>query len=128
MIDDTGFNRKLIQELLTTTDLELLEAKNEQQAVEMAIRQHPSLILMGMEISVIRSKEVIKNLQQNPATWDIPIIPLTGQSAENKPAGFSMERFKGLSTRPIQLKTLVAKLQPYVNIAKLMAGKKSFST
>ena len=128
LIDSTGSNRKLIQDLLTTTGLELIEAKNEQQILEMAICQHPSLILVDTEIAFMSSKEVITILRQNPATFDIRIIPLACQSAESKPAGFSMKRFTGLSTRPVQLKALVAKLQPYVNIAKLMAHRNSFST
>ena len=128
LVDDNAANRKLIRDLLNHTKLEIIEARNGPQAVEMAIRQNPSLILLELDMPVMSGREVYTILRQNPSTRRIPIIALTSESADTaaEATGFSVAGFNDLLSKPIPIKTLVGKIQPYVNIANSMAREKAY--
>lgn len=128
LVDEKIFNRKLIQDLLTTTtNLEVIKAKSGKQAVEIAIDQQPSLVLLSVEMSGMSGKEVYATLRQHPSTCKIPVITVTDESGDEKRSAVSSTSYNRLLGKPIQLKALTAKFQPYVDAYKSLASKKAFS-
>ncbi len=128
LVDEKIFNRKLIQDLLTTTtNLEIIKAKSSSETVKIAINQRPSLILLSAEMPDMSNRELYATLRQHPSTCNIPIITLTDQNESEKQSEFSSTSYNSLLSKPIGLKALTAKIQPYVDAYRFLAGKKAIS-
>ncbi|MEQ6122138.1 PAS domain S-box protein [Reichenbachiella sp. MALMAid0571] len=80
--DDIDENRKLIVDLLEKSPLTMLEAKNGEEAFNMAQEYLPDLILMDLRMPVMDGMESAKQLKTNLLTKSIPIIMLTASIAK----------------------------------------------
>jgi two-component system cell cycle response regulator DivK len=87
LAEDDEDNRELVVFMLKRSglDLQLLEAENGQQAVELAEQHVPDLVLMDMQMPVMDGFTAVKLIKSNPAIQHIPIIAFTAQArAEDK--------------------------------------------
>jgi diguanylate cyclase (GGDEF)-like protein len=81
VVDDETINLQMINNALSS-EYEILAAKNGQQAIDIATRQMPDLILLDIVLPDISGHEVCQSLKSDESTQHIPIIFVTGQ---NKP-------------------------------------------
>jgi CheY-like chemotaxis protein len=120
LVDANVFNRKFIRELLSTTGLEIIEARSCQQGVEMAISQHPGLILLAAGMPCLNAIETFAVLRQFPSTSMIPVLSVSSQAEED--GGSSYAETAKLFNRPVPIQALVDKIRPYVNAARSMVN------
>ena len=91
IVDDEEINIKLLASILEDKKITPLFATNGSDALAMARKELPDLILLDVIMPDIDGYEVCKRLQADPATKDIPIIFLTGQrSAVDEAKGLDM--------------------------------------
>jgi threonine synthase len=87
IVDDDAVARRLIRRILQSQgNFNLFEATNGKEAVELAQKEHPSLMLLDLMMPEMDGFAVIDRLQANPDTADIPIIVVTAKEltkAEN---------------------------------------------
>lgn len=79
IVDDSSDIRDLIKSFYEEYDLELIEAVNGQEAVEMVRTCPPDLILLDIQMPVLNGYEVAAILKNDEAVQDIPILVITGQ-------------------------------------------------
>lgn len=87
LAEDDEDNRDLVSFMLQRSglDLQLLQAENGKEAVELAEQHIPELILMDMQMPVMDGFTAVKMIKANPAIQHIPIIAFTAQArAEDK--------------------------------------------
>jgi CheY-like chemotaxis protein len=103
-------HRKMLVKILGARGYMVLEAKNGQDAVELADKQPPDLVLMDLLLPVMDGLTATRLLKGNPATRAIPVIALTAMAM----AG---DREKALAagcddyvSKPVLLAPLLAKL------------------
>lgn len=86
IVDDQPQIRELVAVTLQVGDYQMLFAENGQQAIELAQREQPSIILLDviLDDSDLDGLEVCRRLKKYPATKNIQIILLTanGQKSE----------------------------------------------
>jgi CheY-like chemotaxis protein len=70
-------SREALKELLEAFGFDVIEAVNGRQAVDAALSQSPSLILMDVMMPEMDGVEAIRLLRDTPQTHEIPIIALT---------------------------------------------------
>jgi len=80
--DDEESLRTLIETTLEAPGLRILQAANGDQAVEVARREHPDLILLDWVMPGRSGIEAAELLRREPATADIAIVMLTGRHQE----------------------------------------------
>ena len=86
--DDVGL-LQLINEMLARQGYEILLAENGQQAIEIATRERPDLILLDVMMPDMDGFEVCRQLRQNPDTEGILITFVTAKAKlEDKEDGF----------------------------------------
>jgi DNA-binding response OmpR family regulator len=76
--DDEQLLRDLVETTLSTPEVRILQAADGDTALEMARRERPDLMLLDLVMPGRPGIEVARELLQDPATANIPIIILTG--------------------------------------------------
>ena len=92
VIEDTEDNRRIFRDLLGRSGYELIEARDGEQGVAMAVAERPDLILMDIQLPVIDGYEATRRIKANPGLRHIPIIAITsyalsGDEAKSRAAG-----------------------------------------
>lgn len=80
IVEDNPLNMRLIEMTLRTKGYELLEATDGEEALDIAIREKPDLILMDLNLPKMNGLEVTKRLRQMPAFSHTPIIAVTAHA------------------------------------------------
>lgn len=75
--DDNQQNCELLEAYLASEPFEIEMAFDGQDALDKVAKQHPDLILLDIMMPRMSGYEVCKQLKQNPATKDIPILMVT---------------------------------------------------
>ena len=85
VVDDSRTFRHLEEELLKRR-YALLQAENGAQAVQLATREAPDLILLDLHMPVMDGAKALALLKSSDKTRDIPVIVITTISEENQRA------------------------------------------
>jgi DNA-binding response OmpR family regulator len=79
-IDDEAPIRLLVRVNLEAEGMEVIEAANGRSGVQMAKRERPDLILLGVMMPVLDGWEAAEELRTDQETREIPIVFLTARS------------------------------------------------
>jgi CheY-like chemotaxis protein len=89
-------------------DFEVLAAEDSEQGCELAVSEHPDVILMDLEMPVMDRWEPVRTLKKDPRTCNIPIIGMSAYAEAS-------EREKAMATgcdefdaKPIEFESLLA--------------------
>ena len=77
IVEDNPQNMMLIELLLRTKSYTLLKAVDGEEALDVATREQPDLILMDIQLPKLSGLEVTRKLRQMPVFSHTPIIALT---------------------------------------------------
>ncbi len=80
IVDDNADVRRLVRRILQSQgDYTLYEAINGHEAVELAKKEHPSLMILDLMMPEMDGFAVLEELQSSPETADIPVIVVTAK-------------------------------------------------
>ena len=77
VIEDQEDNRRIMRDLLTSVNYEIIEAVSGQEGVNLAQTHRPNLILMDIQLPDFDGYEATKKIKAIPALNAIPIIAVT---------------------------------------------------
>ena len=77
IVEDNAQNMNLIEMTLRARDYTLLKATDGEEALDMARREHPDLIIMDIQLPKMDGLEVTSRLRRNPAFKHTPIIAVS---------------------------------------------------
>jgi len=106
IVEDDSRNMKLVMMTLKPHGYELLSATDGEEAVRTATDERPDIILMDMQLPKLSGMAAVKQIRENPAMADIPIIALTayamkGDEDKYIEAGCTEYMSKPISTRDL---------------------------
>lgn len=85
VVDDSDDIRELVRTGLQIIGYRVVEAGNGREAVELAARTHPDLILMDLSMPVMDGFEATRRLKANPESSAIPVVAVSAYSdAQNR--------------------------------------------
>ena len=112
--DDEEFIRRLVTTTLEdVAGVHLIEARDGVEAVEVAARECPALILLDIAMPRLDGIEACRLLRAAPATRTTPIVMLTahaGEEDEARAIDAGADRYLTKPYLPSQLLTIVAEL------------------
>jgi len=76
-IEDNPGNRMLVRRILMVEDFNVIEAEDGPKGIELALSEHPELILMDMNLPDMDGYELTKRMREMPELDAIPIIAMT---------------------------------------------------
>jgi threonine synthase len=80
IVDDNADVRRLIRRILQSQgNYTLFEATNGREAIELAQKEHPNLIILDLMMPEMDGFAVINELMKDQATAEIPIIVVTAK-------------------------------------------------
>ena len=114
IVDDDEFIRKLIATTLEdVAQLELHEAADGVEAVEVARRERPALVFLDVDMPAMNGIDVCRRLRADAATSDATIVMLTaaeGNGVERRAEAAGADLFLCKPFSPLDLLRLVDQL------------------
>ena len=83
LVEDSKFLRMATERALARAGYEVSTAVDGPNALEVAQREKPNLILLDMLLPKMAGPEVLKMLKKDPATAEIAVVVFTGLSQKN---------------------------------------------
>jgi two-component system, cell cycle response regulator DivK len=76
VVEDQPDNRQIIRDMLATTDYQITEAENGEEALAAIAKQRPDLILMDIQLPIMDGYTATRRIRGDPALRSILIIAL----------------------------------------------------
>ena len=109
LVEDNEMNRDMLSRRLERKGYAVICAVDGGQAVEMAAREKPALILMDMSLPVLDGWEATRHIKAtNP---HLPIIALTAHAMEGDERKAREAGCDDYDTKPVELERLLGKIQ-----------------
>ena len=77
IVEDNPLNMRLLEIVLRAENYILLEATDGEEALDVAVREQPDLIIMDIQLPKVNGLEVTRKLRETPAFSHTPIIGVT---------------------------------------------------
>jgi len=120
IVDDDVFTIRLLTEILVSNpNYEILTASTGSSAIDVVLREMPSLIIMDWQMPEISGIEATMLLKQNLQTKDIPIIIISGVMSSSEDAGKAI--FTGaidFMRKPVEKAELLARVSSILQLSK----------
>ena len=100
VVDDNGVDRAYMEKLMTGAGYVVAHAINGVQALEMAKRIKPDLILMDVNMPEMDGFAATRSLRNDPETKNIPVVLVTAKDQKADKAWGQMLGAKGYITKP----------------------------
>jgi two-component system cell cycle response regulator DivK len=101
IVDDNEKNLKLARDVLRASDLGTLEATSGSEALALAFKHRPDVILLDVRLPDVDGTMVAQQLKNDPRTASIPVVALTSLTASGDGDWFSNAGFDGSLQKPI---------------------------
>jgi PAS domain S-box-containing protein len=115
-IEDNQPNIELIEQILIShrTNINLVTTMNGQEAVELAKKVKPNLILLDLNLPDIHGYEVIRKLKENLTIRDIPVVVVSADAMKSQ-----IERLKNAGavdylTKPLNIPVFLDVIDQYI--------------
>jgi two-component system, cell cycle response regulator DivK len=114
LVDDHEDNRLALMMVLERGGYRAIGAENGAEALERARRERPDLVLMDLAMPVMDGRTAMRELRNDPATRDIPIVVLTAMALSVDRDELIAEGFDGLLVKPCMPAALMAEVRRFV--------------
>jgi two-component system cell cycle response regulator DivK len=115
VVEDFEDNRFMMRRLLEMSGYRVLEAVNGEEAVELAKRERPGLILMDLSLPQLDGLAATRRIRQHPELRDVPIVAVSAHDTADFHADALAAGCNDYVTKPIdfdQLEALLSRLLP----------------
>jgi two-component system, cell cycle response regulator DivK len=110
-VEDNEDNIYMLRGRLERKGIEVVVARDGQEGIAAALREHPDLILMDLSLPVIDGWEAARRLKSSPDTRAIPIIALSAHAMTGDREKALAAGCDDYDTKPVDLASLMAKIQ-----------------
>lgn len=121
--DDVRYNRNLIRAFLEGFNLNIYEAENGKDAVDIITREKPQLVFMDLRMPIMDGYRAAEALKRNRETSTIPLVALSASTMRNRPDS-SAECFVGFIRKPVNRAVLMGEILKYVPHTVLPTSQK----
>ena len=117
VVDDEWELRNLLTEFLTGEGYDVIQASNGEEALELAEKEEPQVILLDVNMPGIDGIEVCRRLKEEDKTRFIPIIMVT--ALEDRDLDAFVEGADDFVTKPFSLVELSFRVRSMLRIKHL---------
>ncbi len=114
VVDDNEANLELFVDFLAVGGYECLHAANGEDAIEIARREHPDLVLLDIKLPGVDGLTVARILKNNEDTKDIKLVALTAYAMQKGREMFMDKALDGYISKPVSLKEFLKTLDNFL--------------
>jgi two-component system cell cycle response regulator DivK len=115
VIEDQEDNRKILRDLFTSADFEVIEAADSEAGLAAAVAHRPDLILMDIQLPGLDGYEATRRIKANPALAAIPIIVVTSYALSGDQDKARAAGCNAYISKPYSPRQLLAKVREYLS-------------
>ena len=108
IVDDVAVNRLMVNKMLGTFGMEVMEANNGLEALEALRTFKADVILLDLMMPVMDGFEMLRILRANPLTTHIPVIVLSALNTNDDIVAAYNAGANDFVTKPILFEKLVS--------------------
>jgi CheY-like chemotaxis protein len=114
VVDDNSMNLRLTSETLELAGHVILVATNGKEAIEIAARELPDLILMDLRMPVMDGNDAMKHIKADLRMRQIPVVALTASAMKGQREKLLADGFDGYIDKPIDVYTFSDTISAYL--------------
>ena len=118
LVDDNQSNLQVLGSYLQPLNISMAFALSGKEAITVALRYRPDLILLDIMMPEMNGYEVLEELKNNPLTRQIPVIFVTASSSSKKLSKGLAAGAVDYITKPINEIELLARIKTQIHIKK----------
>ena len=115
VVEDQEDNRQILRDLLTSADLDVIEAENGEAGLVAAADHRPDLILMDMQMPILDGYEATRRLKADAALHAIPVIAVTSYASSSDVDKARAAGCDAFVSKPYSPRQLLAKIREYLS-------------
>jgi signal transduction histidine kinase len=108
--DDVELNRNYLRDALKNTGLKIVEAENGQEALSLAKKIVPGLIIADISMPILDGFELLSKIKRDKALKHIPVIAYSASVMKDQKDRILKSRFAGLLIKPVMVMELYQEL------------------
>ena len=114
VVEDQEDNIQILRDLLGSAGFTILEAKDGEEGVRVALAECPDLILMDIQLPLLDGYEATRRIKANLACKSIPIIVVTSYALAGDEAKAREAGCDGYVPKPYSPRQLLAKIREFL--------------
>src|SRR3954465_7645070 len=123
LVEDDVMNREMIARYLEMSGYRVISAGDGANAVLLAKKAHPALILMDMGLPILNGWQATHRIKTTPETQNIPIVALTAFAmAEDRAKCFAIG-CDAFESKPVNFDRLLATMEKLLSNAHSSIGR-----
>lgn len=117
IVEDNELNMKLFHDLLDAHGYNILQTRNGREALDLAQKNHPDLILMDIQLPEISGLEVTKWLKEDSRLRDIPVVAVTAFAMKGDEERIREGGCEAYIAKPISVPRFLDTIRHYIGDA-----------
>ncbi len=111
VVDDSPTALRLTRDALAESGFDAVTARDGEEALEVAAKEHPSLVVLDIVLPKKNGFQVCRQLKTDPATSDMKVILLSSKNQETDRFWGMKQGADGYITKPYDLDQLVSSIR-----------------
>jgi two-component system, cell cycle response regulator DivK len=111
VVEDQQGGRQIIRDMLASTDYEVTEAENGEEALAAIAKQRPDLILMDVQLPIMDGYTATRRIKADPALRSITIIAVTSYALDGEQKTARAAGCDDYVPKPFSPRELLAKIR-----------------
>lgn len=114
IVEDNELNMKLFHDLLDANGYFILQTSDGMEALEIARKQHPDLILMDIQLPEVSGLEVTKWLKEDDELRKIPVVAVTAFAMKGDEEKIREGGCEAYISKPISIPTFLETIKRFL--------------
>jgi two-component system cell cycle response regulator DivK len=114
VVEDNQVNLELFMDLLNIGGYECLHTTKGEEALDIAKRERPDLVLLDIQLPGVDGLTVGKILKSHDETKNIKVIALTAYAMKGDKEMFLEQGFDGYIPKPVKIKEFLSAIEGYL--------------
>ena len=115
IVEDNELNMKLFHDLLEAHGYNILQTRDGIEALKLARKHHPDLILMDIQLPEVSGLEVMKWIKEDDSMKSIPIIAVTAFAMKGDEEKIRESGCEAYIAKPISVSHFLETVQKFLN-------------
>ena len=122
IVEDNELNMKLFHDLLEAHGYNTVGTRNGIEALDLARRHQPDLILMDIQLPEVSGLEVTKWLKEDPDLKDIPVVAVTAFAMKGDEERIRQGGCEAYLSKPISVGKFIDTIRHFLSSAEEVRG------